>query len=242
MPAAGGITDGSSSTFVPNMSLPVHRWFRYSAGFSAEWVERVLCEARSRGPVQVFDPFVGSATTLIAAENGDIPSFGVEAHPFVYRVAKAKLQWRSDSDAYREKTGQIRRLADSLSPETDGYPELIHKCYDEKALAELDVLRQAYEIANDHSPASQLAWLTIVGILRKTSQAGTAQWQYILPRKQKRAAQDTATAYHEMSRMVYRDKIRLCYTNGDEILGTFKDKLAALEFLRSYQPPTPDVR
>jgi len=31
-----------SGTFTDNMKLPVHRWFRYSAGFSAEWVESVL--------------------------------------------------------------------------------------------------------------------------------------------------------------------------------------------------------
>jgi hypothetical protein len=37
---------------------------------------------------------------------------------------------------------------------------------------------------------------------------------------------------------VERIEIRLCYTNGDEILGTFKDKSAAIEFLRGYQPPT----
>jgi len=27
-----------SATFADNMSLPVHRWFRYTAGFSAAWV------------------------------------------------------------------------------------------------------------------------------------------------------------------------------------------------------------
>jgi hypothetical protein len=29
---------GHTSDFLDNMRLPVHRWFRYSAGFSAEWV------------------------------------------------------------------------------------------------------------------------------------------------------------------------------------------------------------
>jgi hypothetical protein len=27
----------NTTAFVDNMVLPVHRWFRYSAGFSAEW-------------------------------------------------------------------------------------------------------------------------------------------------------------------------------------------------------------
>ena len=70
IPPTKRYADGSSSTFVPNMSLPVHRWFRYSAGFSAEWVESVLHTAGSRDAIQVFDPFAGSATTLIAAELG----------------------------------------------------------------------------------------------------------------------------------------------------------------------------
>ena len=30
---------GHTSNFLDNMRLPIHRWFRYSAGFSAEWVQ-----------------------------------------------------------------------------------------------------------------------------------------------------------------------------------------------------------
>lgn len=33
-----------SSTFQDNMSLPIHRWYRYTAGFSAEWVEQVVSD------------------------------------------------------------------------------------------------------------------------------------------------------------------------------------------------------
>lgn len=201
------ISAKSSSTFVPNMSLPVHRWFRYSAGFSAEWVEQVIAEARQRGPVEVFDPFAGSGTTLIAAENSGVRSYGIEAHPFVYRIALAKLQWRSDPQTYLAKTTEMRRVADSLKPETASYPELIQKCYNAATLSELDVLRRAGEMINDNSPASQLAWLTLVAILRKTSHAGTAQWQYVLPRKQKRLAQDAKSAFSEMARTIHHDML-----------------------------------
>jgi hypothetical protein len=38
----------TSSTFTDNMKLPVHRWFRYSAGFSAQWVESVITHAKAR--------------------------------------------------------------------------------------------------------------------------------------------------------------------------------------------------
>jgi hypothetical protein len=38
---------GHTSDFLDNMRLPIHRWFRYSAGFSAEWVKWLLAERDS---------------------------------------------------------------------------------------------------------------------------------------------------------------------------------------------------
>jgi hypothetical protein len=171
----------ASSTFIPNMALPVHRWFRYSAGFSAGWAETVI--RSMRGPVRVFDPFAGSATTLLAAEACGAESWGLEAHPFVYRIARAKLSWRTDAHAYQRKMGELKRAAGAVKPEITGYPALIRNCYGDDALKQLDTLRQAYEEVRDDSPESELAWFTLIAILRKVSTAGTAQWQYILPKK-----------------------------------------------------------
>jgi hypothetical protein len=195
----------ASSTFVSNMSLPVHRWFRYSAGFSAEWVQSVIKAASKHGEVRVFDPFAGSATTILAAEATGAESCGLEAHPFVYSVARAKLSWRTDPQAYLRKIGQLRSVAETLTPDTEGYPDLIRKCYDKDAIAKLDSLRQAYQRVQDESPASELTWLTLVSILRRVSMAGTAQWQYILPKKQKRAPVEVMTAFDECVRMFYHD-------------------------------------
>lgn len=49
----------SSSSFVANMALPIHRWYRYSAGFSSQWVESVIAESLRSGSVTVLDPFAG---------------------------------------------------------------------------------------------------------------------------------------------------------------------------------------
>jgi hypothetical protein len=179
------VSEASSSTFVNNMSLPVHRWFRYSAGFSAEWTERVIRSTAASGAVRCFDPFSGSATTLIAAEAAGVESCGIDSHPFVARIAQAKLAYRSDPGAYRNKANSILRTAGKLDPDLSGYPSLIRECFDEEQLRDLDTLRQAYELEKDDSPASELVWLTLVSILRRVSTAGTAQWQYILPKKKK---------------------------------------------------------
>jgi DNA modification methylase len=98
------------------MTLPVHRWFRYSAGFSARWVEDVIGSFRAVEPVRVFDPFAGSATTLLAAQKTGVESWGTEAHPFVYRIARAKLAWNTDPTAYKDKIAAIQRTALSLTP------------------------------------------------------------------------------------------------------------------------------
>ena len=185
----------SSSTFVNNMSLPVHRWFRYSAGFSAEWTKDVIRGANASGPVRCFDPFAGSATTLIAAEALGVESWGIDSHPFVARIAKAKLAYRSDVAAYQKKTDAIRKRSGNVIPNLSTYPKLIRDCFDDAQLSDLDTLRQAYELEKDDTPASELAWLTLVSILRRVSTAGTAQWQYILPKKKKSAPKRAIDAF-----------------------------------------------
>ena len=202
----------TSSTFVPNMGLPVHRWFRYSAGFSAEWAESTI---RSMpGTVRVLDPFAGSATTLLAAEVAGAESCGVEAHPFVYRIARAKLNWRTDVQEFQRKVEQLGAAAKTIKPDVGGYPPLIRKCYEEDALKQLDTLRQAYEQVRDDSAASELVWLSLVAILRKVSPVGTAQWQYVLPKKRKRAPVGVLAALEECTRVMQHD-IRL----GESVLG-----------------------
>lgn len=84
-----GVSEAAASTFVNNMDLPVHRWFRYSAGFSAEWAEAVIRNFKAAGPLRVFDPFAGSATTLLAAEMQRVENWGLDSHPFVARTPVA---------------------------------------------------------------------------------------------------------------------------------------------------------
>lgn len=92
----GAAESDRASTFADNLSQPVHRWFRYSAGFSAPWVEQLIQREKAKGRRRVLDPFAGSGTSLLAAECCDIDAIGIEAHPFVARIAQAKLCWREN--------------------------------------------------------------------------------------------------------------------------------------------------
>lgn len=192
----------TSSTFLANTKLPVHRWFRFSAGFSATWAETVI---RERNASNVLDPFAGSGTTLLAAEDAGAAAIGVEAHPFIHRVASAKLLRRTSAEAFLNLARAVRAAAASREGSVTGYPPLIAKCYPDDVLRELDALRRSLDELNDGSDAWRLCWLSLVGILRICSPVGTAQWQYVLPAKVKKRSVNPFAALDTMNRIMASD-------------------------------------
>ncbi len=194
----------ASSTFVPNQRLPVHRWFRYSAGFSGAWAEAAV-RAHATGAGLVLDPFAGVGTTLVAAQLAGRRAVGLEAHPFVARLAAAKLRWTSDPGAL-ERAGQavLARARRSRRREVPAPAELLEASYGAGALAELSGLAVAIERETGEGTAErELCWLALVAILRACSSAGTAPWQYVLPRRSKaRVAAPAAELAAQLARMV----------------------------------------
>lgn len=173
-----------TGAFTDNMKLPVHRWLRYSAGFSAEWVERIVRDSGRDGGL-FFDPFAGSGTALLAAQAAGMQSAGAECHPFVVRIARAKLAWQSDPALLRSRADALVARAQEDITENDVISTLLLKCYTETALAQLETLRRAFLQEPEGDPISSLLWLAITAILRECSGVGTAQWQYVLPNKSK---------------------------------------------------------
>ena len=103
-----------SGSFADNKDAPVHRWFRYSAGFSGSWAEAVLQKESEAGPPTVLDPFTGCGTTLIAAEQCGVKAWGVDAHPFVARVVQAKLAYRSSPQEFLQLAQKVLTKAHQL--------------------------------------------------------------------------------------------------------------------------------
>ncbi len=187
-----------TGAFTDNMSLPVHRWFRYSAGFSAEWVEQLIDKHHLTKRDIVLDPFAGSGTTLLAAQRKGVDALGAERHEFVRRIANTKLLWNKPDE--HKVLDLCVSLLDQAAVREKGQAaptsELLRKCYLPESLRRLTALRDTYaECFSGYGIQSELLWLALTSILRECSGVGTAQWQYVLPNKTKARVRDPYEAF-----------------------------------------------
>jgi hypothetical protein len=94
-PKYGGLVVSSR-----NDEHPVHRWFRFKEGYAAELLGTVLAtlDLPTNRELTLLDPFCGSGTTLLSAENlrangWSFRGLGIEVNPFIAFVANTKINW-----------------------------------------------------------------------------------------------------------------------------------------------------
>ncbi len=215
-PKANKLKKARSGTFTDNMSLPVHRWFRYSAGFSAEWVQSLLRHHSLPTGSIVLDPFAGSGTTLIAANTAGYDAIGAESHHFVKQIADAKLAFAVVQPSEVMRLGKVVLDFSLALPEQELSAEapLLRKCYSDETLSNLVALREAWRsLSPSDSPEARLVWLAITSILRECSGVGTAQWQYVLPNKSKAKVKNAFDAFHSKLKQISDDIFSLSSKN-----------------------------
>ena len=84
----------------PNDSRPVHGWFRFKEGFSADLLDTVITDLWShrRKHFSLLDPFCGVGTSLLAsqelrAKGYQVSAIGIERNPFLHFVTETKVSW-----------------------------------------------------------------------------------------------------------------------------------------------------
>ena len=169
-------------TFKDCLRAPVHRWFKYPAGYSYMLIQEKIGEYGLGWDDLVLDPFVGSGTTLIEAMKAGVPSVGVEMHPFVAWVARVKTRWEIGPGELRARGNElVAKLGNAnLKPSPDGLPTLVKKCYSAENLGKLVSIRDEIEAADCSDGIKDFLRLALVDTLRTASVAGTG-WPYIAP-------------------------------------------------------------
>ena len=195
----------NSTTFQDNMKLPLHRWYRYTAGFSGSWVGGLLEQGKREGRHKVIDPFAGSGTVMVESMLHGVDSFGVESNPYVFNIATAKLQWKEfDTEYLLYECLDVLKRARNKNVDKTEYPDLIVKCFPPDTLQKLTALKLSCNEVEDEK-LRNFVWFIITSILRSTSPVGTAQWQYIQPNKSKSKVLDPFTAYQEKVTEIFED-------------------------------------
>ncbi|MBK9015415.1 MAG: DNA modification methylase [Saprospiraceae bacterium] len=197
-----------SATFADNMSLPIHKWYRYTAGFSASWVRELIEQEKKNGRSKVIDPFAGSGTVLLESEFAGVASYGVEAHPYIYRIAKAKLDWNFPANDFKEGALSLLKKAKTIVVTRTEYPKLIANCYPPETIQKLEAIKQAWLDTEQSDEIKNFNWFVLTSILRTTSPVGTAQWQYIQPNKSKSKVLDPFFAFETKVNDMYLDMKR----------------------------------
>ena len=212
-----GSLKANYGTFQDSKTAPIHRWFQYPAGFSYKAVEEIIRQDDLCPGKTLYDPFMGTGTTLVVAKLQGIESYGVEAHPFVCEIASSKLYWDFDYEKLYFKIQEVINKASDLINEANleqidlsEYPELIRKCLSDTNLARLHIIREI--IKQKREPYHAFFKTALTCALRISSGAATG-WPYIAPKKKIRET-DGLVAFKQVLWMMYDDLYLYAHQKG----------------------------
>jgi len=154
-------------TFRSNEALPVHRWWPYVQGYSAEFVARVIAEAALPRNATVLDPFAGSGTTLVEARQAGARAVGTELLAPAVLAARVKTSFELDPRALARAAE--RTLARAALRSAGALPFLreTRRQFAPAALRDLTRLRDALPSGGD--PLSEAVRLAFGRILIPSS-------------------------------------------------------------------------
>lgn len=163
MPMFNGTSFGNQVHFQNAFQTPVQRWFPYREGYSTRLVNAFLKELKITG--NVFDPFSGSGTTLLASRQNNLNSFGIDVNPISVLVAKVENEKYSKIDI-ENFYAEIINLT-SISRSTEVFQtsfNLADKVFNSEILQTLLQLKfQIKKIENEKiQDAFFVAWLAII--------------------------------------------------------------------------------
>lgn len=163
---------------------PFDRWFRYPAGFASDYVELLLDEIKVKSGT-VVDCFAGSGVTGTAARARGLGFAGIEAHPLVAELARAKVAPSANGEQVLRMSKELVAMAcderkrRGANLDTTKEPELIRRSFAEETLIDLLMLRGLVKERHDEPAALYLKW-ALLGTLRDVA-AVRVGWPYQRP-------------------------------------------------------------
>ena len=142
----GGVSLGTYRgpiTFRSNEELPVHRWWPYVQGYSAEFVADWIARAELPEQASVLDPFAGSGTSLVEARRAGFRAIGHEILPPAALAARVKTTFETDPTGLVRAAEHVVRRARGSRPGAVPFLKETRRQFDPAVLRGLLRLRDA---------------------------------------------------------------------------------------------------
>ncbi len=136
-------------TFSDNTVAPVHRWWPYVQGFSADFVAGVLQDEGLSPGSTVLDPFAGSGTTLVEARRAGHRPWGTELLPPAALAARVKTRFELPSARLLSQARTVLRTAARRTPSSVPFLRETSRQFLAATLRDLTRLRDALPGATD---------------------------------------------------------------------------------------------
>ena len=130
-------------TFRSNEALPIHRWWPYVQGYSAEFVRGVLEAAELGRRATVLDPFAGSGTSLVESRRAGARAWGSELLAPAVLAARVKTRFELSGKALRAASRRAVARAPRHAASPLPFLRETRRQFDPEALEELRRLREA---------------------------------------------------------------------------------------------------
>lgn len=144
-----------SVSFKNNWNKPIHRWYRFHAGCSSEFPEKMISLLRIRKDSNILDPFSGSGTVLVCSKERGIDSIGIDVNPFYVFTSRVKTYWEFDLDELCELVSSFavelefslgKSAPDSVNENSQlvigNIPEYIWRYFKPEVLKKLSFLKE----------------------------------------------------------------------------------------------------
>lgn len=189
-PESENATYSSLLNYSDDLKKPRQRWFRYKEGFSVDLVTNLINSYNKNKQGIILDPFLGSGSTIIAANKMGLKGIGFEVNPFSHFLSSCKLK-NYDTltiDEFKSKFKTI--LRDSFETKEYELPKLSisHKVFDKEVEqyfmnVKLNIDNSIYR-NNDTKDLLMLGWLSSIEPLSNYRKAGNGlkKRKYVIPR------------------------------------------------------------
>lgn len=159
-------------TFQKNKGdIPIHNWYHYTQGYSRDLIQYLLnhlgCKKYSNK--SVYDPFVGSGTTVLACKELGLSSYGSDISPLMTWITKLKTSEWSVNDLKNAiksidfktiKKAEIKNLL---------FTDYLIKAYSEKILLQIVGWKDYLKALNINKKYKDFVLLALISILEEIS-------------------------------------------------------------------------